>query len=151
MVFDKTGTVTEGRFEIVKIIAVDRDEDELLALAAAAERGSDHPLARVIVEEAARRKLAVPEPDDAQVLPGRGVECTIGAPHHPRRQCRVPGRAWRRHTEHLLDEADRLGATAVLVADGDRLAGAHPAARSDPRRRPRSRRRACRPWRSPIR
>src|SRR5690242_14190982 len=73
IVFDKTGTVTEGRFEIVKIIAVDRGEDELLALAAAAERGSDHTLARVIVDEARRRKLAVAEPGDAQVLPGRGA------------------------------------------------------------------------------
>src|SRR5579862_1393326 len=52
VVFDKTGTVTEGRFEIVKIIAVDRDETDLLGLAAAAERGSDHMLARVIVEQA---------------------------------------------------------------------------------------------------
>ena len=57
---------------------MDRSESELLALAAAAERGSDHMLARVIVEEAGRRKLTVPQPDDAQVLPGRGVECTIG-------------------------------------------------------------------------
>jgi cation transport ATPase len=51
IVFDKTGTVTEGRFEIIKIIAVDRSEDDLLALTAAAERGSDHTLARVIVDE----------------------------------------------------------------------------------------------------
>jgi Cu+-exporting ATPase len=124
IVFDKTGTVTEGKFEIVKIIAVDRPEEDLLALAAAAERGSDHMLARVIVDEAARRKLAVPDPDDAKVLPGRGVECTIG-----HRAIRAGNAAFLaehgvRHTEHLLDEADRLGATAVLVADGDRLAGA---------------------------
>src|SRR5215470_12097842 len=52
VVFDKTGTVTEGRFEILKIIGLDRDEDALLSLAAAAERASDHMLARVIVEHA---------------------------------------------------------------------------------------------------
>jgi Cu+-exporting ATPase len=124
VVFDKTGTVTEGRFEIVKIIALDRGENELLAAAAAAERGSDHMLARVIVEEAGRRKLAVPDPDDAQVLPGRGVEARIGA-----RTVRAGNAAFLaehgvRHTDHLLDEADRIGATAVLVAEGDRLAGA---------------------------
>lgn len=72
VVFDKTGTVTEGRFEIVRILPLDRDEDALLALAAAAERASDHMLARVIVEEAARRGLAVAEPEEARVLPGRG-------------------------------------------------------------------------------
>jgi Cu+-exporting ATPase len=124
IVFDKTGTVTEGRFEIVKIIAVDRGEDELLALAAAAERGSDHTLARVIVDEARRRKLAVADPGEAKVLPGRGVECTLAG-----RTVRAGNAAFLaetgvRHTEHLLDEADRIGATAVLVADGDRLAGA---------------------------
>src|SRR5580704_9849726 len=51
-VFDKTGTITEGKFEIVSIVALDRDENELLAIAAAAEKASDHPLAQVIVEEA---------------------------------------------------------------------------------------------------
>src|SRR5437868_4068832 len=124
VVFDKTGTVTEGKFEIVKIIAVDRGESELLALAAAAERGSDHMLARVIVDEAARRKLAVPDPDDAQVLPGRGVECTIGSRAIRAGNAAFLGEHGVRHTEHLLDEADRIGATAVLVADGERLAGA---------------------------
>ena len=124
IVFDKTGTVTEGRFEIVRIIAVDRGENDLLALAAAAERGSDHMLARVIVEEAARRKLAVPDPDEAQVLPGRGVECRIGLRAIRAGNAAFLGEHGVRHTEHLLDEADRMGATAVLVADGDRLAGA---------------------------
>ncbi|MDQ6664323.1 MAG: cadmium-translocating P-type ATPase, partial [Acidobacteriota bacterium] len=124
VVFDKTGTITEGQFEIIKIIALDRDENDLLSLAAAAERGSDHTLAKVIVAEAARRQLATPEPEDARVLPGRGAECTLSG-----RSIRVGNAAFLseagvRHTEHLLEEADRIGATAILVADGDRLAGA---------------------------
>src|SRR5438067_11494206 len=44
VVFDKTGTITEGEFEIVKIIALDREEDALLSLAASAERACDHAL-----------------------------------------------------------------------------------------------------------
>jgi len=124
VVFDKTGTVTEGRFEIVSILPVDRSQEELLALAAAAERASEHMLARVIVEEAARRRLSVPEPHDARVLPGRGVECALAG-----RTVRAGNAAFLAEhgigaTDHLLDEADRLGATAVLVADGGRLAGA---------------------------
>src|SRR5206468_2980978 len=78
VIFDKTGTVTEGQFEIIRIIALDRDEDDLLGLAAAAERGSDHMLARVIVEQARLRKVRVPPAGDASVLPGRGAECAIG-------------------------------------------------------------------------
>ena len=123
-VFDKTGTVTEGSFEIVRIVALDRTEDELLALAAAAERASTHTLARVIVDEAERRALSVPAPENARVLPGRGVQCTLRG-----RAIRAGSAAYLAehgidHTEALREEADRLGATAVLIADGDRLAGA---------------------------
>jgi Cu+-exporting ATPase len=124
VVFDKTGTVTEGRFEIVRVIALERSEEELLALAAAAERGSDHMLARVISEEAKRCRLRVPDPEDAKVLPGRGAECRLDG-----RMVRAGNAAFLaehgiRDTAHLLDQADRIGATAVLVADGERLAGA---------------------------
>jgi HflK protein len=124
VVFDKTGTVTQGRFEITKMIALDRTEEELLALTAAAERGSDHMLARVIVDEARQRGLAVPEPAEARVLPGRGVACIVGG-----RTIRAGAASYLAEhgcggTESLLEEADRIGATAVLVADGDRLAGA---------------------------
>ena len=124
VVFDKTGTVTEGQFEIVRIIALDRSEDDILGLAAAAERGSDHMLARVIVEQARVRKVRVPPAGEASVLPGRGAECTIGP-----RTIRAGNAAYLaehgvENTEALLAEADRLGATAVLVSDDSRLAGA---------------------------
>src|SRR6266700_5865312 len=124
VIFDKTGTVTEGQFEIIRIIALDRDENELLGLAAAAERGSDHMLARVIVEQARLRKVRVPQAADASVLPGRGAECAIGT-----RTIRAGNAAFLaehgvENTDSLLHEADRLGATAVLVSDGARLAGA---------------------------
>ena len=63
----------------MRIIALDRDEEELLGLAAAAERGSDHMLARVIVEQAKRApRVRVPGTGDATVIPGRGAECTLG-------------------------------------------------------------------------
>lgn len=124
IVFDKTGTVTEGQFEIVRIIALDRDENDLLGLAAAAERGSDHMLARVIVEQARTRRVRVPSSEEATVIPGRGAECSVGE-----RTIRAGNAAFLaehgvENTEALLTEADRMGATAVLVADGSRLAGA---------------------------
>jgi Cu+-exporting ATPase len=123
-VFDKTGTVTEGQFEIARVVALEGGEAELLALAAAAESGSDHPLARVIVAEARRRGLPIAEAGDARVLPGRGVECALGG-----RAIRAGSAAYLAEcgigeTDWLRGEADQLGATAVLVADGDRLAGA---------------------------
>jgi Cu+-exporting ATPase len=123
VVIDKTGTITEGAFEIVEIVATQGEQEELLGLAAAAEAASDHPLARIIVEEAIRRKVALPVIEGAHVLPGRGVEGML---------CGVPVRAGSAslfaglaiESEPLLRRADQLGATAVLVAHGDSLAGA---------------------------
>jgi len=127
-VFDKTGTLTEGRFEIAKIVAASgetsADENGLIALAAAAERGSDHALARVIVEESERRGLLVPQPDTARVRPGRGVEATLGGRTIRAGNAHYMAEIGIGDTESVIAEADRLGATAVLIADGDRLAGA---------------------------
>ncbi len=124
LVFDKTGTVTEGRFEIAQLIALDGDEAALLSLAAAAEQGSDHALARVIVDEARRRGLVVEVPVQARVLPGRGAECVLAG-----RTIRAGSVAYLAEhgiaqTDSLADATDRIGATTVLVADGGRLAGA---------------------------
>jgi Cu+-exporting ATPase len=124
LVFDKTGTVTEGRFEIVRLVALDRGESELLALAASAEQASDHTLARVIVEEAGRRRLTVVNPEDARVLPGRGVEAKVGGSI----VCAGNAAFLAENGVHvlpaLLEEADRLGASAVFVAENGALAGA---------------------------
>src|SRR4029453_3712487 len=77
VVFDKTGTITEGHFEIIRILPVERSEEELLELAATAERASSHPLARTILEEANRRQLILAEPEGAEVIPGRGAVCQL--------------------------------------------------------------------------
>jgi Cu+-exporting ATPase len=123
VIFDKTGTVTEGRFEIVKMLPV-ASEDELLRLAATAEQGSEHVLARLIVEEARARGIRVPPAGEARVLPGRGAECFDG-----NQVVRAGSAGWLTEAgiyvpPEMLEEADRLGATAVFVADGERLAGA---------------------------
>ncbi len=60
VVFDKTGTLTEGRPAVTAVIALGGDADALLALAAAVQAGSEHPLARAVEAEAARRGLSVP-------------------------------------------------------------------------------------------
>ena len=124
LVFDKTGTVTEGRFEILALLPLSGSEEELLALAAAAESASEHVLAKVIQQEARNRRLALPAPDEARVLPGRGAECRLGG-----RMVRAGSPQFLeshgiRPPDHLLEQADRLGATAVLVAEDGRLAGA---------------------------
>nr|WP_256334543.1 heavy metal translocating P-type ATPase [Lentzea albidocapillata] len=70
--FDKTGTLTEGTPQVVGAVT-----DEVLALAAAAEQFSEHPIGRAIVSEARRRELRLPAADDFQSTPGVGVTARV--------------------------------------------------------------------------
>ena len=76
IVLDKTGTLTEGRPAVREIDSL-VEGDEMLALAAAAESSSEHPLARAIVKAAADRGLRVPEVTDFQSVTGFGVTATV--------------------------------------------------------------------------
>ncbi len=79
MVFDKTGTLTANKPEVVRIDSRNPawSEAELLRLAAAADRRSAHPLAKAVVDYAARNQVAVPEPEQYEQLQGRGVKATV--------------------------------------------------------------------------
>ena len=77
VVFDKTGTLTEGYPALRAIVPVARSEEELLALAGAAEAGSEHPLARAVVEEAFKRSIALPEVQGFKASAGRGVRARL--------------------------------------------------------------------------
>jgi len=74
VVFDKTGTLTEGRFGVTDVVVFDRlAEDEALALAAALESRSEHPIARGVVRSAEERGIRPATPEAFEALPGRGV------------------------------------------------------------------------------
>ncbi|MBC7133737.1 MAG: copper-translocating P-type ATPase [Roseovarius sp.] len=76
--FDKTGTLTEGRPVVTRIATAEAaDADEILALAAAAQDRSEHPLARAVTEEAAARGLALPEVSAFEAIPGHGIRATV--------------------------------------------------------------------------
>lgn len=77
VVFDKTGTLTEGKPAIREIVALSGSGEDLLSLAAAAEAGSEHPLARAIVEDAFERRLSVPKVEGFAAVPGRGVRARL--------------------------------------------------------------------------
>ncbi len=78
VVFDKTGTLTEGKPALRELIPFTVDETELLALVAAAEAGSEHPIGRTIVEAAFDRSIVVPEVREFEAVPGKGVRADIG-------------------------------------------------------------------------
>ena len=77
VVLDKTGTLTVGRPSVTDVVAKNIDEDELLSLAASAERGSEHPLGAAIVSAAVERGLSPPEAADFRAMPGFGVEARV--------------------------------------------------------------------------
>jgi Cu+-exporting ATPase len=79
VVFDKTGTITTGRPEVTDVIPLGATSaEEVLALAAGAERGSEHPLGAAIVRAAETRGLTLTDATNFEALPGRGIEATIG-------------------------------------------------------------------------
>jgi heavy metal translocating P-type ATPase len=135
-VLDKTGTLTEGRLEVEEVAcAPGVAREALLALAAAVEGGSTHPLAAAIRAAAARAGVVVPEAEERRALPGRGVEATReGA------RLRVGSLAWLAETDarpapELAEAGAKLGArglSVVWVARDREVAGA--IAFSDPPR-----------------
>lgn len=120
LVFDKTGTLTKGAPALSRIeTAAALSEDEVLALAAAAEADSEHPLARAIVTAAAERELSVPSATDFSSQPALGVSAQVDGA-----AVRVGGP--RLLTEQDLPdpfsgpEADEAGLTRLFVLrDGD--------------------------------
>ena len=77
VVLDKTGTLTQGRPEVTAITVLDGNENERLALAAAAEKESEHPYARAILALAGERGLALPEAAKVAAEPGLGLRAEV--------------------------------------------------------------------------
>ncbi|HEU4622891.1 MAG TPA: heavy metal translocating P-type ATPase [Burkholderiaceae bacterium] len=74
---DKTGTLTEGRPSLVAIHPYKADEARVLALAAAMQAGSEHPLAKAVVHAATERGIDLPRAFEVRALPGRGVAARV--------------------------------------------------------------------------
>lgn len=122
VLFDKTGTLTKGEPAVTDVVAQagspDFSESQVLALAAAAESDSEHPLGRAIVDAARRRELSVPKASDFASSPAIGVTATVGG-----RVVRVGGPSML--AEQHLDELPQVqrwrdeGAIILhVVADG---------------------------------
>ncbi len=75
--FDKTGTLTSGKPQIIHLHALEGDEASLLRLAGALQRGSEHPLARAVLERCEADGVAVPDVQKSQALSGRGIAGTL--------------------------------------------------------------------------
>jgi Cu2+-exporting ATPase len=103
VLFDKTGTLTTGKHAVTGIIGDGLTDDSVLALAAAVEADSEHPLARAIVAAAEGRGLALPDASAFRAITGRGVEANVHG-----KVVAVGGPALLR--ERQVDEPDAIAA-----------------------------------------
>ncbi|MDR2156204.1 MAG: heavy metal translocating P-type ATPase [Clostridiales Family XIII bacterium] len=109
VVFDKTGTITEGKPTVTDVLTTeDAEADALLQITASAEKGSEHPLGQAIVNGAQDRGLALLKTDSFDSITGRGIEAQIG------------GRIVLAGNRKLMDE--RGIALSTLEAESDALA-----------------------------
>ena len=75
--FDKTGTLTIGKPKLVTLISIDENENELLQISAGLQSGSDHPLAKAVMQVAHEKGIQIPEVKNMQAILGRGVSATV--------------------------------------------------------------------------
>ncbi|REC54627.1 heavy metal translocating P-type ATPase [Rhodosalinus sediminis] len=125
VIVDKTGTLTEGKPTLTDVVALQGDEAEVLGLAAALERGSEHPLAEAIVAGARDRGLSPGSAADFEAVTGKGVRGTVDG-----RRVALGNRAMMHDlgletgdTEARADELRAEGKTAMLVAVDGKIAG----------------------------
>jgi len=125
VVMDKTGTLTKGEPEVTDVVVEGMGEDELVALVAAVERQSEHPLAGAIVRYADDRGVPALDADGFRSVPGHGADAQVQG-----RRVLVGNRKLMANEgidigplSHRRDELAASGRTAVLVAVDDRAVG----------------------------
>ncbi len=128
VLFDKTGTLTRGKPEVKDVAAAEGvDRNDLLAMAAAVEMDSEHPVARAIVQAAQKQELFIPQASGFTSMTGRGVHASVDG-----KTIEIGGPALLR--DRTIDEPAALAATtkawidrgaAVLhIIEGPRILGA---------------------------
>ena len=125
VVFDKTGTLTEGKPEVTALVPLEGGEEALLALAATAQSGSEHPLGRAMVRAAEERGLEVAQAESFSSVVGQGIEAVVEG--RAVRIGRAPFVAERAPLPAELEararELEEQAYTVVWVAREDRVLG----------------------------
>jgi Cu2+-exporting ATPase len=119
IVFDKTGTLTRGEFGLSEMKTFgELDEVRALALAAALERDSEHPIAKAIRKAAENKKLALPDVQNFEAIKGKGIQGEIdGQTYHlgNPRLASEQGVTLSNSTETFADQANQSGETVVFL------------------------------------
>ena len=117
LALDKTGTLTRGEARVTDLLPLALDAEQSLILAAALEQGSEHPLARAILQRAQAMTMTLPKLSDFRAIPGKGVEGSVDA-----RRLRLGAPDWFAGLALPLAQIAALqgaGKTVVVLADED--------------------------------
>ncbi len=128
VVLDKTGTITQGKPAVVDIVVMDSivaSQDEVLALAASAETGSEHPLGKAIVAAAREKGISLKNPEDFKAHGGFGIEARVDG-----KSLRVGKPKWfdenvpgMQTVQTQIADHQALGRTVMVLTVADRVAG----------------------------
>lgn len=126
IVFDKTGTLTEGTPKLTDLLAAQgNDEEQVLFIAATAEKGSEHPLGEAIVKGAEERGISLEKAENFRSIPGKGVEAYLEEKRillGTRKLMEENGISFK-ELEAEMRGFEENGKTAMLVAFGDEIIG----------------------------
>lgn len=126
IVFDKTGTITEGKPVVTDIVVANNiNEDELLKIAASAEKSSEHPLGEAIVKSCEEKNLGFYKIDKFMAIPGHGIEVEINNSDVLLGNIKLM-KDKNIHIENLEDKSDKLaseGKTPMYIAIDNKIAG----------------------------
>lgn len=126
IVFDKTGTITEGKPKVTDIITTDFiEENTLLQLAASAEKGSEHPLGEAIVKAAEERSLEIKTLDKFKAIAGHGIEVVIEENRIllGNKKLMVENNIVLDEIEDISNRLAKEGKTPMYITFNDKLAG----------------------------
>ena len=120
--FDKTGTLTEGRPRVTDIRVANLSEDRLIALAAAVESGSEHPLAAAVIAAAQARGISLPPSTDFAARPGFGASASIEGTRISVGAARMFGSVPENFTQDAVGFAEQ-GKSVLFVAQDELIIG----------------------------
>ena len=125
VVFDKTGTLTKGEPEVTEIATFDGSEEDVILLAAVAEKGSEHPLAEAIIKRANMMGLSIPDAEVFEAIPGHGVKVNAN-----RKEILIGNRRLMKDRgipledkEPIISRLEEKGNTVMIVAEDNKLNG----------------------------
>ncbi|MCP8315210.1 MAG: heavy metal translocating P-type ATPase [archaeon] len=126
IIFDKTGTLTKGEPSVTDLISLmDESEEEILRIAAIAEKGSEHPLGEAIIRKAEEKGIEITDPESFEAVPGLGVKITYKRSEYllGNRRLMMENGIGIQEYEDRVKKLENEGKTVMILASKQRVIG----------------------------